>query len=101
MMCLPKSLTSKIYLDDHYPDLAVITGSAIFNIYLWIPLAFGLWFHSWWIWFLNIILRITTTTLFSADHRQTLEEYFCDLSVGDYNVMQAVYGHGVVHSLLY
>ena len=25
MMCLPKSLTSKIYLDDHYSDLAVIT----------------------------------------------------------------------------
>ena len=49
----------------------------------------------------DIILRITTTTLFSADHRQTLEEHLCDSSVGDYNAMQAVYGHGVVHSLLY
>ena len=49
----------------------------------------------------DIMLRITTTTLFSADHRQTLEEHLCDLSVGVYHAMQAVYGHGVVHSFLY
>lgn len=58
----PKTLIRKIYVPDVSELLIVFT--AIFWTLMAVPLAFGLWFHSWWVWFAVLLLSITFMLIF-------------------------------------
>ncbi len=65
MLQLPSStLTREVYWG--YGDFEDVLGTLIAMCWtlMIVPIAFGLWFHSWWVWFAVLILEIIFMLIF-------------------------------------
>src|SRR6266571_5458990 len=63
MLQLPKkTLTREVYVG--YGDELVPLLMAIVWTLMVVPIAFGLWFHSWWVWFAVLMLTSTFMLIF-------------------------------------